>query len=203
MMNASNSNAMMQLHESSKQHMEARRRKPGFGTLLSSLTWRLLENPDISIGNTSTQVVGIFHCHVSFRGFKSPYPPGNHLHISPRHMPALLSRWFSELPKVRYVNVNFFGRVLGGSSQWMVQWLGSPPSISHEWKGPHNRILRGQQLTMVINHRTNSWNDPPSMPLLPPYFAGTKSLQLLVFGAFDVLSILSDLLALFFSKRNV
>ena len=69
-------------------------------------------------------------------------------------------------------------------------------------RGPTTGSLGEQQLTMVINHRTNSWSDPPSMPLLPPYFAGTKSLQLLVFGAFDVLSILSDLLALFFSKRN-
>lgn len=57
-----------------------------------------------------------------------------------------------------------FVGLLGGSSKDLVQWFGSPPFLSHKVRpfgtGRHP-ILRGLIITMVINHISKSWDDPP------------------------------------------
>ena len=62
------------------------------------------------------------------------------------------------------------GQVLGGSSQDLVQWLGSPPCISHfhghEWKGSHNLLLGDLCSQIVYKPRiqvmwwSSKWSSP-------------------------------------------
>ena len=49
------------------------------------------------------------------------------------------------------------------------KWLGSPPFTSHKVRpfgSGTTRILSGLTITMVINHVSKSWDDPPSMDKL-------------------------------------
>ena len=55
------------------------------------------------------------------------------------------------------VSGRVFGCLLGGSSQDLDTWLGSPLFISHKkaiWKGKVS-LLRGLTITMAINHLLN------------------------------------------------
>ena len=72
---------------------------------------------------------------------------------------------------MEYPHFQYFS--IGNTSSIRVQFPGSyvswsrsvPPFISHEtpiWKGSHNPILRELTITMVINHWTKSWDDPPN-----------------------------------------
>ena len=65
-------------------------------------------------------------------------------------------------------NPNFWGGSLEDHHRTR-KWLGSLPFISHKkaiWKG-NKPILRGLTITMVINHVSKSWDDPPSRMLAP------------------------------------
>ena len=63
-------------------------------------------------------------------------------------------------------------RVLGGSSQDLDTWLGSPPFISHKFrpfvKGPTTPVRWGQKRSPWLFTTYKSWDDPPSRSCRDP-----------------------------------